>query len=313
MKKIFTIVCILCLTAGAVMAQSNDSLERAKQQEALLKQQQKEQQALQKQQQKEQAELQKEQQKAAEIAQKEQAKAEEKALKDEADRQKREEAKAANKARAEQKKIEKKQKRAANLDAWGRKNRISADPFVGLINSQRSFKGDNLYNSWGVSFGLDVNYHYPIAKRWDLNVGLGYRYSLYAYNHALTFGQNGARIYNKNNYDGNVPTASVSTIEVPVKLSHVSKDNKDEIYLGLVPALNIATNFTYETMNAGKLESNTKSDLKLLNSFRMEVVLGKQSKWSIFAPGVQAYFNLMPAYVESLNAPIHEFGIRLAL
>lgn len=313
MKKIFTIVCALCLTAGAIMAQSNDSLERAKQQEAMLKQQQKEQQALQKQQQKEQAELQKEQQKAAEKAQKEQAKAEEKALKDEADRQKREEAKAANKARAEQKKIEKKQKRAANLAAWGRKNHFSVDPFVGLFNSQRSFKGDNLYNSWGVGLGLDVNYHYPIAKRWDVNVGLGYRYSLYAYNHALAFGPNGASIYNKNNYNGNMPTASVSTIEVPVKLSHVSKDNKDEIYLGLVPAFNIATSFTYETMNAGKLESNTKSDLKLINSFRLEVVLGKQSKWTIFAPGVQAYFNLMPAYVGSLDVPIHEFGIRLAL
>lgn len=310
MKKIFTIAFALCLTTGAVMAQSNDSLERAKQQEALQKQQQKEQQELQKQQQKEQADLLKEQQKAAEKAQKDQAKAEQKALKDEADRQKREEAKAANEARAEQKKLEKKQKRAENLAAWGRKNHFSIDPFAGLVYSQRSFKGDSPYNSWGVSLGLDVNYHYPIAKRWDFNVGLGYRYTLYSYNHALKFDTTGATVIKKNNYDGNVPTASVSTIEVPFKLSHVSKDNKDEIYLGLVPAFNISTSVTYELANGTSI---TNSELKLRNGFRLDVVLGKQSKWSVFAPGVQAYFNLMPTYVNDLNVPIHEFGIRLAL
>ena len=54
MKKFYILLIAMALTAGTAFAQSNDSIERAKQQEALLKQQQKEQQELLKQQQKEQ-------------------------------------------------------------------------------------------------------------------------------------------------------------------------------------------------------------------------------------------------------------------
>ena len=50
MKKLYILLIALALTAGTAYAQSNDSIERAKQQEALLKQQQKEQEALLKQQ-----------------------------------------------------------------------------------------------------------------------------------------------------------------------------------------------------------------------------------------------------------------------
>lgn len=306
MKKAFTLLFALCLTAGAAMAQSNDSLERAKQQEALLKKQQQEQ-----------ADLLKEQQKAAEKAQKEQVEAEKKAMKDAAAKQKREKAKAANEARAEQKKQQKKQQRAEDLAAWGRKNHFSIDPFVGLAYSQRGLTKDSPYNSWGADFGLDLNYHYPIAKRWDLNVGLGFRYALYAYNHAVRFDANGISVLNKGNYNGTVPTASVSTAEVPIKLSHVSKDNQNEIFLGLVPAFNIATTTTYELVDAsGQLQSVSDKNLKLMNRFRCDLVLGRQGKWMVFAPGVQAYVNLMPTYVENasgLASPIHEFGIRLAL
>ena len=78
MKKFYILLIAMFLTAGAAYAQSNDSIERAKQQEALLKQQQKEQQELLKQQQKEQEALQKEQQKAAQKAQEERMKEQQK-------------------------------------------------------------------------------------------------------------------------------------------------------------------------------------------------------------------------------------------
>ena len=97
----------MALMGGTVFAQSNDSLERAKQQEALMKQQQKEQQELLKQQQKEQEQLQKEQQRAEEKLQKEQQREEEKALKKEQDRQKREQVKAENERKAAEKKAAK--------------------------------------------------------------------------------------------------------------------------------------------------------------------------------------------------------------
>ena len=57
MKKFYILLIAMALTAGTAYAQSNDSIERAKQQEALMKQQQKEQEELLKQQQKEQERL----------------------------------------------------------------------------------------------------------------------------------------------------------------------------------------------------------------------------------------------------------------
>ena len=145
MKKFYILLIAMALTAGTAFAQSNDSIERAKQQEALLKQQQKEQQELLKQQQKEQERLMKEQQKAEQKAQeerlkeqqklqKEQQKEAEKAAKKEQDRIKREQTKAENKAKAEQKKAERKRKREEHYAAWGRRPNFTADPYVSIVS-----------------------------------------------------------------------------------------------------------------------------------------------------------------------------------
>ena len=194
MKKFYILLIAMFLTAGAAYAQSNDSIERAKQQEALLKQQQKEQQELLKQQQKEQEALQKEQQKAAQKAQeermkeqqklqKEQQKEAEKAAKKEQDRIKREQVKAENKAKAEQKKAEKKRKRQEHYAAWGRHPNFTADPYVSIVSARRIYTKNSLYNSVGANVGVVFDYHRPIAKRWDFNVGIGYRFTYLTYSH----------------------------------------------------------------------------------------------------------------------------------
>ena len=237
MKKFYILLIAMFLTAGAAYAQSNDSIERAKQQEALLKQQQKEQQELLKQQQKEQEALQKEQQKAAQKAQeermkeqqklqKEQQKEAEKAAKKEQDRIKREQVKAENKAKAEQKKAEKKRKRQEHYAAWGRHPNFTADPSVSILTDRRIFGKNNYYNSMGGNIGVTFDYHRPIAKRWDFNIGIGFRYSIYWYSHMGIIGDS----ITVKSYNVDEKTAKTGTIVLPIKLSHIQRQQSWLVY-----------------------------------------------------------------------------------
>ena len=307
MKKFYILLIAMFLTAGAAYAQSNDSIERAKQQEALLKQQQKEQQELLKQQQKEQEALQKEQQKAAQKAQeermkeqqklqKEQQKEAEKAAKKEQDRIKREQVKAENKAKAEQKKAEKKRKRQEHYAAWGRHPNFTADPYVSIVSARRIYTKNSLYNSVGANVGVVFDYHRPIAKRWDFNVGIGYRYTYLTYSHL--FSKNDTIDINSlNSFAGKEQSRQYSTIFVPIKLSHINKDNDHGWYIGVAPGFN----FPKKTAEGAKF-----------NQFRVDASIGTQSRWLIFSPGTEIYFNLLPTYTSG-NTKIHEFGIRFVL
>lgn len=307
MKKFYILLIAMFLTAGAAYAQSNDSIERAKQQEALLKQQQKEQQELLKQQQKEQEALQKEQQKAAQKAQeermkeqqklqKEQQKEAEKAAKKEQDRIKREQVKAENKAKAEQKKAEKKRKRQEHYAAWGRHPNFTADPYVSIVSARRIYTKNSLYNSVGANVGVVFDYHRPIAKRWDFNVGIGYRFTYLTYSHLFNQADVDKGI-TLNSFVGKEQSRQYSTIFVPIKLSHINKDNDHGWYIGVAPGFN----FPKLSAEGAKF-----------NQFRVDASIGTQSRWLIFSPGTEIYFNLLPTYTSG-NTKIHEFGIRFVL
>ena len=285
MKKFYILLIAMFLTAGAAYAQSNDSIERAKQQEALLKQQQKEQQELLKQQQKEQEALQKEQQKEAE-----------KAAKKEQDRIKREQVKAENKAKAEQKKAEKKRKRQEHYAAWGRHPNFTADPYVSIVSARRIYTKNSLYNSVGANVGVVFDYHRPIAKRWDFNVGIGYRFTYLTYSHLFNQADVDKGI-TLNSFAGKEQSRQYSTIFVPIKLSHINKDNDHGWYIGVAPGFN----FPKKTAEGAKF-----------NQFRVDASIGTQSRWLIFSPGTEIYFNLLPTYTSG-NTKIHEFGIRFVL
>ena len=306
MKKIYILLIALALTAGGTAyAQSNDSIERAKQQEALMKQQQKEQEELLKQQQKEQERLMKEQQKAAEKAQqerakeqekliKEQQKEQEKALKKEQDRQKREQAKAEQKIRKEQKKAEKERKRQEHYAAWGRKPSFTADPSVSMLTDRRIYGQNNYYNSIGANLGVTFDYHRPIARRWDFNIGLGYRYTILCYSHLGIRGEN----ISISDYNVKEETIGTNTIILPIKLSHINKDNEHGWYVGVVPGFNLKKQYAENAE---------------FNRFRFDISVGTQSRWLIFAPGTEVYFNLLPTYKSGVQNKIHEFGIRFTL
>ena len=307
MKKFYILLIAMALTAGAAYAQSNDSIERAKQQQELLKQQQKEQEELLKQQQKEQEKLQKEQQKAAQKEQeerikeqqklqKEQQKEAEKAAKKEQDRIKREQVKAENKAKAEQKKAERKRKRQEHYAAWGRHPNFTADPYVGILTDRLIYTKNSLYNSIGANVGVTFDYHRPIARRWDFNVGIGYRYTYLTYSHLFSQADVDAGI-TLESFGGNEESRHYSTIFVPIKLSHINKDNNHGWYIGLAPGFN----FPKLTAEGAKF-----------NQFRVDASIGTQSRWFIFSPGTEVYFNLLPTYTTG-NKKIHEFGIRFVL
>lgn len=302
MKKLYILLIAMALTAGTAFAQSNDSIERAKQQEALLKQQQKEQQELLKAQQKEQERLMREQQKAEEKAQqerlkeqerlqKEQQKEQEQAMKKEQDRIKREQAKAESQARKAEKKAEKKRKQQEHYAAWGRSPRVSADPSASILTDRLLYGKNNYYNSVGFNLGVTFDYHKPIARRWDFNIGLGYRYTLYCYSHLGITGDG----ITAGSYNGKEETKAYSTIVLPIKLSHINKDNQHGWYVGAIPGFNFGM------------------DMISFNTFRLDVAVGTQNKWLIFAPGTEVYFNLLPTYTSGQGSKIHEFGIRFNL
>ena len=48
------------------------------------------------------------------------------------------------------------------------------------------------------------------------------------------------------------------------------------------------------------------------NKFRLDAAIGTQSRWLIFSPGTEIYFNLLPTYTSG-DKKIHEFGIRFVL
>lgn len=285
MKKIFILLVAMALGASTAFAQSDDEIQR--QQEALQKQQQKEQQDLLKQQQKEQEQLQRQQAREEARMQKEAEQARQDEIKKEQDRQKREQAKAESDARKEAKAAEKKAKRAEHYAQWGRKPGFTADPYAGGIIARRMYGQNSLHNAVGCNLGVDFQYHRPIARRWDFNIGLGYRYSMYCYSHL-----NGPAT----DFSGKEVVLNQNAILVPLKLAHISKDNEHGWYLGLTPGINFGTG-TYNTE---------------FKTFRFDVSFGTQNRWLIFAPGMEVYFNLLPTYRVG-DFKIHEFGVRITL
>ena len=280
MKKLTTLFILLALTAGTAFAQSNDSIERQKQQDALLKQQQNEQQELQKQQQKEQMKQQK----------------------------------------TEAKQVAKEQERKDKRASWGRNAHLSLDLFVGSTCAMPLIGDDNIYSAAGANLGLDVNYHYPIGKRWDVSVGLGYRATLLSYEYATKcVDAEGTALgtFPEAGYWSASPTVTIHTFQVPIRLAYVSKKDK-ELFLGVNLGYNFSSSFTLERILPADNSVSTSQSVAnptMLNRFRCDLVIGIQTRRGLFLPGCEIYFNLAPTYIEGVETEgrIHEFGVRLAL
>lgn len=343
MKRIIALSLSLLLFGAYASAQSNDSIERLRQQEALLKQQQKEQQELMRQQQAEQEELQKQQRKEEEQALKERQKEEARIAKEQLKEaeaaakaeQKRAEAEAKAEAKAEQKRVEaeakaeqkkadaarKKEERKARKAAIGRDTRFTLDPFASYALGTRCLRYSDVYHGSNGAVGLDIVIHNPIAKRWDFDFGLGYRYTNFWYSNRISYDTvNKDFVWNDtklSHYSYSVSTY-MHTLEIPLRLSHIDKDG-DAFYFGLNLGYNLSNRFMLKQLEPDNTYTtiqdfdNTKNYLK----YRCDVVMGfgGRSKMKLFSPGLSFYFNLVPTYIKGTNGdePIHEFGIRVNL
>lgn len=283
MKKGIVFLFSLILSAGIVCAQNDDEIQKKQQQQRynLQEQQKKEQEHLQRQQQKEESRL-----------AKEQARERQEAAKKEQDRIMREQIREQNAVRKEQEKAEQKAKHQRNFAKWGRRPQITADPYVSILTDRRFYGTNNRFNAVGFNVGGIIDWHLPVARRWDISIGAGYRYTNYFYSHL-----NGAA----DDFDGREETRFYNTVVVPFKVSYVSKDNKRGWYLGVAPGVS----FGFDA-----LPGNAQ-----FNAFRCDISLGTQSRWLIFAPGIEAYINLVPTYttIDANEHLIHEFGIRFSL
>lgn len=237
MKKSIIIIAALLLGAGFCQAQSNDSIERVRQQQQLLEQQQKEQEALQLQQQKELERLEKEQAKKQEQEMKALERQQEQAQRDQ------------ERAQAqEQKALEKKQRRAEKRESWGRKCHISLDPLVG-IQSELT-KNATLLSGYGWQLGADFTYHYPIAKKWDYVAGVGYHLFSNRFTNSISY--NSAddvfiESYNSN-YLHHYAVLTSNTLEIPLRLTHVNTDKDEEWFVGITLGYSLGNNFKYQQL-----------------------------------------------------------------
>ncbi|MCQ2283109.1 MAG: PorT family protein [Bacteroidales bacterium] len=208
----------------------------------------------------------------------------------ERERQKREAAKAQNKAMRKQKAAQNKTKRRGNYSRWGRGPRVGFDPYGSLLTDRRLYGRNNQYNSVGFNVGGVLEYRQPIGRRFNFNVGLGYRWTYYTYSHLDITSDD----FDVNGFEQH---RDYHSILAPMKIALVEKNNKRMWYAGITPATNI-----------GMVSVPTSS----WNIFRLDVTLGMQNRLSIFSPGVEVYYNLLPTYNDGVGIPIHEFGLRFS-
>ncbi|MCQ2261528.1 MAG: outer membrane beta-barrel protein [Bacteroidales bacterium] len=302
MKKVFITMLLCGLTFTGVKAQVVDSLEQNRMQQEMLQQQEK---ALQKQ--LEQEEKEKAAQEKAMLKQQKQEQKEQEALEKQ---QKKEEKQAAKEAKAQ---------RRAEI---GRGLSFSIDPALGVGITSIFTEAASPYFSNNFSLGLTANLHYPIAKKWDVNFGVGYQMAYHEYYNDI--------IYNGDNKDFVLndyltpfyatPHTFIHTIEVPITIAHVRTNKEGDrtyLYAGLNVGRNIATDFAVSMVQSDNSTSKmyAEPNIENVNKWRLDVVLGWSESWFLFRSGFQVYFNLLPTYIKGTNDgnPIHEFGIKLSL
>lgn len=301
MKKVFLAVLLCALSFTGVKAQVVDSLEQNRQQQEMLQQQEKELQKQLKQEQKEQ-----EEQEKAMLKQQKQEQKEQEALEKQ---QKKEEKQAAKEAKAQ---------RRAEI---GRGLSFSIDPALGVGFTSFFTDAASPYYSDNFSLGLTVNVHYPIAKKWDVNIGVGYQMAYHEYYNDIIYdGVNNNFILNDYLTPLNAtPHTFIHTFELPITIAHVKtkNDKRSYLYAGLSVGYNIASNFAVSMVQSDNSTSKMYAEPNIanVNKWRLDVIVGWSKSWFLFRPGVQLYFNLLPTYIEGTNGgnPIHELGVKVAL
>lgn len=297
MKKII-IMLVALLIGGITYAQVDPTLQekQQQQQQELLRKQQEEQQRLMEEQQKEQEKVNKEALKEQERLMKEQAEAEKAAAKEQARAEKEAEMIA---------KQEKAAEKAARREAIGRGNVLTISPFVDLATST----GDksNLYRGNTVGIGANALFHYPIAKKWNVTAGLGYRFNGHIYSNHSSFTDWNLVPDTVNTHLSTTNMLFVHNIEIPIRFERVTNGGR-YLYLGLTPGFNLASNFfTRQIGTDGEFSRiNEVSPFTPINNLRCDVSFGFATARG---RSIELYYNLLPTYGIN-DVPMHQLGIK---
>lgn len=309
MKKIVTLLAVLTLGISVSQAQVVDTNEQKQYQESLQQQQQ---QLLLQQQ---------EQEKALKANQKEQAKVEKEMIKAEKEAEK--EAIKAEKEAARAEKEAKAEAKRQRREEIGRGSRIGIDPYAYLASTTRATQYSDPYNSASiVGLGANLTYHYPLNKKIDFVIGLGYKLNLTEYTNFLKPNDDHTDIlFNDitSHFDYK-SMLSTSSIMVPIHLNFVRKEGRKmkEIYLGVNAGYTFKSTFAGAQLNADNQyeEKYSVTDMKNYKKMRLDFVFGfNTDKFLFFSPGVEVFFNILPTYIDGTNNnnPIHEFGVKIQL
>lgn len=223
----------------------------------------------------------------------------------EAERQARVEAKAA-----------KKQARQEWYEKIGRRPRLLIDVPVGLGTNDKCFSMADEHYGYTFDLGASLLWTHPVARRWDLQAGLGLQYHGFHFDNSVRYDA-ATEAMVPQPLDGwrNFQSGTMRVdLMVPLHITHVSRD-LTEVYLGLNLGYNLLNAFVYSRTGAdGQLETDNDisvRNLKALNPWRLEVALGFSKRFGIMTDGVELYLNLLPSW-RTGNA-MHEFGVRISL
>lgn len=209
-------------------------------------------------------------------------------------------------------------KRAERREAIGRSGRISFDPIFGVAEHQRDH--EMLYSGLNYNLGLDVVYHYPLRKRWDLNVGLGYHLNWLSLRNNAQFIDTANRLatYTPLTYLNEKCTFNWGQLQLPILLSHVNADKNREFYLGVRLGFTLSSKYTHFFYTSESTHNTQETEItpgKQINKFNCRVVLGFQKKkFLFFSPGAELFFDLTPTITAPLYpAEVRSFGINIKI
>ena len=214
-------------------------------------------------------------------------------------------------------------KKAERRERIGRKGRLAIAPAIGF--GTWSFDETQLY--FGANFALAANatWHQPIARKWNLDFGLGYQWNeMMMYNNAI-FNEATQLLepYTPQTWGREENYFSYSTIELPLLLGRVFQDGS-ELYLGLRLGYRFLASYHRDFfVEENGLLDDEDTDTPVgfgknnqLNRFSCKVVLGTEDNGFLFAPGCELYFDLVPTmrqFPSGQQVFMNEWGVRINL
>lgn len=218
-------------------------------------------------------------------------------------------------------KAERKARREQREAEIGRGLRWEFAPAVGLGgNTYLGHRGDP-YSHHTLDATAALLMHWPLSRRFDLSVGLGFRLTHIALHNSVQFDTASSALtgYNLDGWRAYSCWLTQRSLVVPVRINVVT--NQDySVYLGANLVYQMNNTFNYERMAENDswtpVDELAMNNIETVGTWKVEVAVGMTYPlWWILRWGWEVYYSLTPTFDTSIpHAPAtHEFGIRLNL